>query len=353
MCERNDQKMGGRFVAAWRRVCGLVVVVVATLFAATSAHATLSCSGYRYTGNAIGAGRVIVSPSVAVGTTVANPPMALPTADCSGATGGEQVIATIHTSSPLAAGFNDVYQTNIPGIGIRYQVTPRCLGSTSPATLTNNSIQSVCTLTLMGDLNNGLGWNVYPSLVVTGAIPAGGTVLTTVPTVVVGWQMPGQAEQGQANFYTGAASGTIVTPACTVTETAKSVGLPPVLTSSMASGVGAVAGTQSFSLSFMCSAGANVYMTLSDAVNPANRTTTLALASDSTAKGVGIQVLNTAGSPVTFGADSSASGNPGQWLIGASVNGPLNVPLSARYIRTGAVSAGSVKALATLTMSYQ
>ncbi|WP_246216547.1 fimbrial protein [Paraburkholderia agricolaris] len=321
------------------------------LFAATSAHATLSCTGYRYTGNAISAGRVIVSPSVAVGTTVANPPMAFPVADCSGGTGGEQVTFTIHTSSALAAGFNDVYQTNIPGIGIRYQVTPRCVGSTSPATLANNGIQSVCTLP--SGVNNGLGWNVYPSLVVTGAIPAGGTVLTTVPTVVVGWQMPGQAEQALANFYTGAASGTIVTPACTVTETAQSVGLPRVLTSSMASGVGAVAGTQSFSLSFTCSAGANVYMTLSDAVNPVNRTTTLALASDSTAKGVGIQVLNTAGSPVTFGADSSASGNPGQWLIGASVNGPLNVPLSARYIRTGTVSAGSVKALATLTMSYQ
>lgn len=351
MCERNYQKMGGRFVAVWRRVCGLVVVVVATLFAATSAHATFYCNGYRYVDNSIGAGRVIVPPSVAVGTTVASPPMQLPATDCRDGTGGEQITFTIHTSGALASGFNDVYQTNIPGIGIRYRVSPRCPGSTSPATLENNSIQSVCTLPTGS--YSALGWNVYPSLVVTGAIPAGGTVLTTVPTVVVGWQMPGQAEQGQANFYTGAASGTIVTPACTVTETAKSVGLPPVLTSSMASGVGAVAGTQSFSLSFMCSAGANVYMTLSDAVNPANRTTTLALASDSTAKGVGIQVLNTAGSPVTFGADSSASGNPGQWLIGASVNGPLNVPLSARYIRTGAVSAGSVKALATLTMSYQ
>ncbi len=351
MCERNHQKMGGRFVAAWRRVCGLVVVVVATLFAVTSAHATLSCAGYSNTGNAISAGRVIVPPSVAVGTTVATLPVLFTVAGCFGAIAGDQVTYTMHTSGALAAGFNDVYQTNIPGIGIRYQVHPRCPGATNPGTLANNGIQSVCTLA-PGN-NPGLGWDFYPSLVVTGAIPAGGTVLTTVPTVVVGWQMSGQAEQALANFYTGAASGTIVTPACTVTGTAKSVGLPPVLTSSMASGVGAVAGTQSFSLSFTCSAGANVYMTLSDAVNPANRTTTLALASDSTAKGVGIQVLNTAGSPVTFGADSSASGNPGQWLIGASVNGPLNVPLSARYIRTGAVSAGSVKALATLTMSYQ
>ncbi|HWT37156.1 MAG TPA: fimbrial protein [Paraburkholderia sp.] len=36
-----------------------------------------------------------------------------------------------------------------------------------------------------------------------------------------------------------------------------------------------------------------------------------------------------------------------------SPNGSLQIPLTARYVRTGAVSAGSVNALATFTMSYQ
>jgi type 1 fimbria pilin len=40
-------------------------------------------------------------------------------------------------------------------------------------------------------------------------------------------------------------------------------------------------------------------------------------------------------------------------LIGDSPNGPLQVPMTARYVRIGDVSPGTVRAMATFTMSYQ
>jgi type 1 fimbria pilin len=137
-----------------------------------------------------------------------------------------------------------------------------------------------------------------------------------------------------------------------VTQASVAVTLPTVSTGAFSSRVGSIAGSQPFSLSFNCSAGAKVSITLTDNVYPANRSDTLQLTADSTAKGIGIQVLRN-GSPVLFGADSAAAGNTNQWLIGDSPNGTLQLPLTARYVSTAPVSAGTVKALATFTMSYQ
>jgi type 1 fimbria pilin len=96
-----------------------------------------------------------------------------------------------------------------------------------------------------------------------------------------------------------------------------------------------------------------VLITLTDAVEASNRTTTLKTTADSTAQGIGVQILNSAGTPVAFGPDSALPGNTNQWTVGSSPNGTLQVPLTARYVRTGAVNAGTVRALATFTMSYQ
>jgi type 1 fimbria pilin len=73
-----------------------------------------------------------------------------------------------------------------------------------------------------------------------------------------------------------------------------------------------------------------------------------------------LRILNSAG-PVAFGPDSAAAGTTHQWFLGASssVNG---VPLTVQYYRddtnpagtaAATLSAGSVHALATFTMSYQ
>ena len=109
-----------------------------------------------------------------------------------------------------------------------------------------------------------------------------------------------------------------------------------------------------------CAAGANVYITLTDATTPTNTTSLLTLDSTSTAQGIKLRILNSAGA-VDFGPDSAEVGTTNQWFLGASstING---VPLTVQYYRddtnpagTGSatLSAGSVHAQATFTMSYQ
>ncbi|MCO4880598.1 fimbrial protein [Paraburkholderia caribensis] len=195
---------------------------------------------------------------------------------------------------------------------------------------------------------------VTATLIVTGSIAAGASNLMTAPTVTIGTAQSDQAGYwNQPPLYTGSASGVLTHATCSVNQSNVGVTLPTADTHNFATGIGSVAWPQSFALSLSCSAGAKVLITLTDSVNPANRSTTLQLTADSTAKGIGIQLLNSDSTLVAFGADSAAPGNPNQWTIGASPNGTLQIPMTARYVRTGTVSPGTVKALATFTMSYQ
>jgi len=97
-----------------------------------------------------------------------------------------------------------------------------------------------------------------------------------------------------------------------------------------------------------------VYSTLTDVNTPANTTTTLTLDADSTAQGIGYQIVF-GKKPINFGVDSSVPGNPGQFLMtpAQTPGGAITVPLTARYIRTGKIGSGSANAKATFTMSYQ
>jgi len=125
-------------------------------------------------------------------------------------------------------------------------------------------------------------------------------------------------------------------------------------------GPGSGTALRDFSLRLACHGGAGgdplfVWVTLSDASQPGNRSTVLNLRSDATARGIGVQVLRGAGEEVRFGADSSQLGNPGQWRAGAVVNGQtrFEIPLQARYIQTQShVFPGSAGALATFTFAY-
>ncbi|MEB2638551.1 fimbrial protein [Burkholderia sp. BCCIQ04A] len=126
---------------------------------------------------------------------------------------------------------------------------------------------------------------------------------------------------------------------------------------------GATSSAVPFNIRLMCSGAGHIngmpgkaltYITLTDATNPGNRSDMLSLSSDSTATGVGIQILRSDGSVVRYGADSSAEGNPNQWYVGEYGNGTVNIPLKARYAGEGGkVGPGSANGLATFTMSYQ
>ncbi|MEB2487542.1 fimbrial protein [Burkholderia multivorans] len=115
---------------------------------------------------------------------------------------------------------------------------------------------------------------------------------------------------------------------------------------------GSTAGDKPFHVGLSCSSGTNVYVTLTDLSNPGNTSDQLTLAPGSTASGVRLRLLRPGGVPVSFGPDSSSAGNLNQWYLGPS-GSTTGISLTAQYISTGQVKAGSVKGLASFTLSYQ
>ncbi|WP_447914745.1 fimbrial protein [Delftia acidovorans] len=125
-------------------------------------------------------------------------------------------------------------------------------------------------------------------------------------------------------------------------------------------GIGSVTAAKDFSIELTCAGGeANTrltaFITLTDATQATNRSSTLTLAQNSKARGVGIQVLRN-NVPVSFGPDSGSLGNANQWNAGQVAQGQnsLKIPLSARLVQTaGSVTPGMAYGRATFTMSYQ
>jgi type 1 fimbria pilin len=248
-----------------------------------------------------------------------------------------------------------IYQTSVSGIGVSFYVV-------------NGPGQTLITSTGGGYASgaitapgNGALPGIFAKLVVTGQIVSGFTLsslpsvnVTFTPTGACGWSA------GIVNTLPASAGNTAVVPiTCTVTTPGVSVNLPVVSLTAL-SAVGKTAGDTRFPIGLSCASGANVYITLGDATTSANTSALLTLAPSSTAQGIKLRILNSAG-PVNFGPDSTEAGTTHQWLLGASgsVNGVL---LTVQYYRDdtnpsggapAALSAGSVHAQATFTMSYQ
>jgi type 1 fimbria pilin len=196
--------------------------------------------------------------------------------------------------------------------------------------------------------------SIVAEFVKIGPVAAGALTLTSVPQITIGYKNDFQVtDWGQGYLYNGTASGTIRQQSCSVQNSAQAITLPTVTARSLDSGAGTAAGSQPFSVDLSCAAGAQVSITFTDATNPSNTSSVLSLASGSTATGVGIELRRASDVKISYGPDSAAPGTTNQWLVGAAPNGALSIPLSARYVRTtGTLAAGSVKALATFTMSY-
>jgi type 1 fimbria pilin len=123
-----------------------------------------------------------------------------------------------------------------------------------------------------------------------------------------------------------------------------------------------LAGRKDFSIDLTCPAGdpVAVYMTITDNTHPENRSNNLSLASPpqgiTYASGVAIRLVNrSTNTDVLYGPKSPDKGNPNQFKVsdlGPDITHP-SVPLTAYYVKTGTVTGGLVKALATFTMSYQ
>jgi type 1 fimbria pilin len=291
-----------------------------------------------------------VPRDAAVGSLVAH---ALAAATATGITCALVETAAVN-GTEVSAG-SGVYQTSVSGIGVSFYVV------NGPSQTLITSTGGGYTSGTLSAPGNGALPGIQANLIVTGQVVSGYS-LAGLPSVTVTFTPAGSCSwsTGIANTLPTSANNSAVVPiTCTVTTPSVSVNLP-VISMSALSAVGKTGGDTRFPLGLSCAPGANVYITLSDVTTPANTSSLLTLAPSSTAQGIKLRILNATG-PIDFGPDSPVAGTTNQWLLGAS--GSINsVPLTVQYYRddtnpsgTGpaTLTAGSVHAQATFTMSYQ
>ena len=196
------------------------------------------------------------------------------------------------------------------------------------------------------------------ALVKTGPITSGGVIRGEVGEWA--FTSPNWPKIKMASLVIGnSALIDMTVPTCTVTNKQIQANLGTVATSAFR-GVNSTAGNAPFKISLNCSGGASntvtdAYVTLTDFTNPSNRSDVLSLTKNSTASGIGIQLLRGDGTVIRYGADSSTLGNANQWLAQSGIgNQTVDIPLSARYIQTAStINPGAIaNGQATFTMSY-
>ncbi|WP_152604001.1 fimbrial protein [Burkholderia pyrrocinia] len=248
--------------------------------------------------------------------------------------------ATVVGGEPVP-GYSNTYKTGIDGIGIRFFAVPFGSSNTVMAPFVKSAPNKP-----------SANWfNAAAQLVVTGPI-RGGTS-SSLPSLQVRYLTSGEGAEPLDYTLNIAGPISIISKACKVANPEINVNLPTVVYSKIQS-PGATAAETGFSINLTdCPDGISIYATMTDASDPTNVSTTLKLAPESTARGVGYQLLF-GGKPIAFGPDSSAPGTPNQFLVQTPATPSFSIPLSARYVRTAeAFAPGSVVGRVTFNMSYQ
>jgi type 1 fimbria pilin len=289
-----------------------------------------------------------IDPTLPVGTSLWSASVPVGASSASACIGGQAVLT--YTGVGPRENTYFTYSTGVAGVGVRMKYL--------------TGVVAECTNVWFACSTNLRNWTVgtvaqhtvFVEFIKTGPITVSGSTSGLFST----WnasQSPSYNGVWGQYVWANPVNFNVAVPTCTVTTPNITVPMGSIPVSDFSAGVGTITASKAFNIALNCSGGVtnsytNVYITLTDATNPANVTNTLPLNPSSTAGGVGIQVLK-GGTPVMFGPDSSVSGNPNQWFAGAAANEVFNIPLSARYIRTGTVTPGSANGSATFTMSYQ
>ena len=251
---------------------------------------------------------------------------------------------TSTVSGTLVPGYTNIYQSGVPGIGIRFQHTNNLNGGFVTAPTTSTFGIPMATFAAQSYMRASI---VVTGPITTGSLTGPGPSMTMTITNNCG--LPTRSTSLTA---AGSPTATFTAQTCSVSSPSIGVTLPAVQATSLRP-VGTTAANHVFNIRLSCPAGLRVGVTLTDSSNTANRSDQLGLLPASTAQGVKLRILRST-VPVLFGADSAVAGNPGQIILAtSSTSGTTDFGFATQYISTGTVVPGSVSAAATFTMSYQ
>ncbi len=294
-----------------------------------------------------------ITPGIAVGTTL-----------WSTTTGNTQGLATTCSGnwypdigyapgvSLGTTGQANVFATNVPGIGIQVQGYGQAMPAPGSALNALGGSTSYSPTGVVSYLSFKL------SIIVTGPVGVG---TLSLPSILAGgYASASPTNLAQAYPYgqlmisgttnitlSGCATSNVTVPMGSYTRTAFS------------GGVGGTTPPVSFSISLTCPAGWNGVKYEIDTVTSVVSGTqaVVALNGGSTATGVGVQVLDNNGSPLTaaegFGNAVALGSTPGSAPYNKSAGGSYTIPLKARYYQTSAaIGPGSANSSLTFTMTY-
>ncbi|OXI18975.1 fimbrial protein [Burkholderia sp. AU15512] len=255
------------------------------------------------------------------------------------------LINTHYTRSGAQGTFN-TWPTGIDGIGVRM----KWMGGGGKDVWWPISFE----LGTLKEASYGGDRELVIEFVKTGPITAGGKITGEIGGA---WARNDEFQYMSFQVAGGGIAITPRVPTCKVRQTSINVPLGNVSANLTMPNIGDTSDAKPFKIVLDCDGGeegsiTKTFMTLTDVNDSANMGDTLTLSPESTAKGVGVQILNDSG-VVSYGPDSSATGNTNQFSTGTTKNGVLEIPLSARYVRTGTLIGGTVNARASFTMSYQ
>ncbi|MGO4744696.1 fimbrial protein [Serratia quinivorans] len=232
-----------------------------------------------------------------------------------------------HTLFTTSSSINNVFLTNIPGVGIRLSRNGLYFNFSSPQ---------------VADAYLSTYFPIVAELIKLSSGGVGGGALSTG---TIGKIYIYQAPQYYDTVSIG--NGTIYPVACSITTPNIQVPLDDVLTSSLTA-VGSISKPKAFNVGLNCDVGARVNAKLIGNQNTDSGASGVlqltGAGSNGVATGVGIQILYN-GSPMALNTNM---------ILKTSMGGQETFPFTAQYYQTkSAVTTGSANATATLELTYQ
>ncbi|WP_330981870.1 MULTISPECIES: fimbrial protein [Enterobacterales] len=312
----------------------IIIAAVILGFNLSQANATESCSMDSTINATMYFGSVAVPMDAPVGAVIATVAQTAQASLWAYSTTGQKScdadLKFVYLGSVLS-GITGVYNTNLPGVGIKVDGIPNKLTVTSSGANIKTYVYPT-------------GYNI--SLIKTGPITPG--TLTAGPLAT--GQFGDPTVSNFLNLSLGAGNNSVIVIGCSLQTPTLNFQMGSVSTSSFGTTAGRplTETQQSQTLGLNCDFAVNINVSLTGIQNPdVSDTSVLALTgqgNNDVAQGVGVQILYN-GSPLQLN---------NQIVLKQSFGGVETFPIIARYYQTKtAVTTGSANASATLTITYQ